>query len=197
VTLSELAGARVTFGNAAGGMPASKPLLSPYRDSTQVFVKAAGEFSLSELAEDRAVVSGSCAVERPFRPQKIIAEVSVVAAHAAAGQPDLSLRHDLRSTRADLKWFILTEALFDGAQIFTPPSDAPFAISLATFAGDSLSSGVFMPDARQRIDIRVSVSKHLHLLVQDRLPLPAGYDKAPKSLAVEIVLHFFGPRVIP
>ena len=54
-----------------------------------------------------------------------------------------------------------------------------------------------MPDARQRIDIRVSVSKHLRYVVQDRLPLPTGYDKVPKSLAAEIVLHFFGPRVAP
>lgn len=183
---------------AAQAPPALRPLRSPYGDSIHGSVKAAGVFALSELAEGQGVVSGSCVVERPFRPQKIVADAVIVATHAAPGQPDLVLRHELRSTYADLKWFALVDVKIDGVPIF---EDA-FArlqgrISLGHLACDSLSSGTSMPDARQRIDIRVSVSKHLRYVVQDRLPLPTGYDKVPKSLAAEIVLHFFGPRVAP
>ncbi len=177
----------------AAQAPALRPLRSPYVEPIHGSVRAAGEFTPSELAKDKAVVSGTYAIEQPFRPQKILAEALVVATHAADGQPDLLLRHELHASD-DMKCFTLSDARFDGALIFPPRRHADFAISLACFSGYSLG---LLPKALRQIDIQVSVGIGLWPLVQDRLPLPVGYDGNPKSLTVEVVLHFFGPRVAP
>lgn len=162
--------------------PPPTPAGQPYRDSSQVGVRAVRVLAPRDFVP--AKLTAYCdRVHSPFRPTKIAANVKVTATYSAPGQPDMAQGHEVVDLPDD---FTMSELLIDGVSVALPRK------------GSSLGCGIAPPAIWHTIEVSWLVgSGLLDFIAEKRKALPDGYGAAPTAIEVEIDTIFYGPMELP
>lgn len=175
--------------------PVSKQMRSPYKDSTQIGIKAVGTFtwdpttSGSWAGSALPQISGLTRVYKSFKPTKAILTELVRVTYSNDSGTAIAV-----ANVADAADLVLVQA-FSGADNCFPnaPTEAN-GISGPTFANVSLGNGISWPTINGGIDMTVAFAIEESIVFQ--AAPPAGFTQADvSSVQVTVRFNLLGPSL--
>lgn len=189
-----------------------QPMRSPYKNLGQVALSFAGTLTPTDFdGPAPPTLRGEGRAAQGFKPNKVIAEVVALTAHAGPG-PDRTIAHVI--TGEAMGDILLVGAQFDETACW--PAKDPSkgdcceecyasrtggAISFAVFAPDSLGCGVSWPPIQEKVSAEIVIGKEFFDAVAASClrgqpdNLPSGYDPHPKRMDVSVRLMWVGPAL--
>lgn len=174
----------------AGHAPVSKPMRSPYKDSTQIgILVATGDLLPTQWAgSSLPTFSGLTRVYKSFKPTKAILTELATFTFTLANNPDIRVARSIQDS-ADL---VLVQAFSGADNCFPNAPTEGNGISGPTFSNVSLGNGISWPTINGGIDMTVAFAIEESVLSQVAAPA-AGYVLSKVSLKIRF--NLMGPSL--
>lgn len=172
--------------------PLNKVLRSPYKDGTQIAIKATGTILSTAFTGTTILptVTGATRLFQSFKPEKAIASELLIATWT--NDSDVSVTTATSVT--DIGDLVLIQAYSGSINCFPNAPNEENGIPGCAFARDSLGNGISWPTLNTGVDMNVSWAVESSILY--RMDPPTGYVQADLvSVAVTVRLALFGPSL--
>lgn len=181
--------AQARFGQHA---PLNKVLRSPYKDGTQIAIKATGTI-LSTAFDNTDIlptVTGATRLFQSFKPEKAIASEVLIGTYTNGS--DVTAKS--ATAVVDLGDIVLVQAYSGSLNCFPNAPNESNGIPGTAFRADSLGNGISWPTLNTGVDMSITWAVEESVLY--RLTPPTGYTQADLvSVKVIIRLALFGPSL--
>lgn len=189
--LNQLRGAlgQLAQGRTTQHLPLTRQLRSPYKDSTQIGIKATatGLTDASFAGTSNPTATGKTRVYKSFKPAKVVVTELVKAVFAASGESNVTKYAKVQGAQD-----IVLITAFSGADNCFPnaPSDDE-GIDCETFANNALGVGISWPTINGGIDMTVGFSVQGSVLAQ--VAAPDGFELDHVDVTIRMTL--LGPSL--
>lgn len=172
--------------------PVSKQMRSPYKDSTQISIKATGQFNPANWSGSSALptVTGATRVYKSFKPTKAIITENVLLTYTNASLGSRTVAVSV-ADGADL---VLVSAFAGADNCFPTAPNESTGMAGPVFANTTLGNGISWPTVNGGIDMTVSFAIEQSVLFQGNPP--AGFSQEDLStVTVTVRFGLLGPSL--